>query len=99
MDWAAPPHFAAGGTVLVGLILAPEAERALRPDDRAHVDIEIHGHDPQGRSRAALAAAEGVLAEINELRAAAVELAPNGLHTEYPERPDQGAWSSTDSVP
>ncbi|XBB65934.1 hypothetical protein ABFU82_17670 [Nocardioides sp. WV_118_6] len=88
MDWAVPPHFADGGAVLCGLILAPEAERAVRPDDRAHIDIEIHGQDPQGRSEAALATTDALLKSIDELKAAAEDLAPGRWRLEYLERPD-----------
>lgn len=87
MDWAAPPHFADGGTVLVGLVLATEAERARRPDGRAHIDIEIHGHAPEDRVESALATADAVLQSIDALRTAAEDLAPSHWRADYLQRP------------
>jgi hypothetical protein len=83
IEWARLPQFDASGTVLIGLVKAPEAERGRRPDSRSQVDIEIHGRDPQARTGAALAACGTLLQAIDELRTAAEELAPPEWRREH----------------
>lgn len=72
----------------MGLVRAPDAERARRPDMRRDVDVEIHGTDPHARTSSSLASALSLLATISELRNDAEELAPAEWRGWYLDRPD-----------
>ena len=87
IGWDVPPHFDVTGTVAMGLLKAPPVERRRRPDDRAQVDVEIHGHEPMERVESSLAACASLLESVDELRADAERLAPVEWCREYLEKP------------
>lgn len=88
VEWDHPPWFDATGTVLMGLVKAPEAERRRRPGNRAQIDVEIHGHDPMGRVESSLAATASLLQSIDELRSSAEQLAPHEWRQQYLDQPE-----------
>lgn len=86
VEWDRLPQFDVTGTVLVGLLKTPEAERRRRPDNRAQIDVEIHGQDPAGRVESSLTASASMLQSIDELRSAAEQLAPDEWRQQYFDR-------------
>ena len=72
----------------MGRLKPPEAERRRRPDNLAHVEVEIHGHDPAGRAESSLAASASLLQSLDGLRSAAEQLALSEWREQYLDQPE-----------
>ena len=82
-----PPHFDATGTVLMGLVRAPEPERRRRRKHLANVEVEIHGRDPEERAESSLMACGVLFGSIDDLRATAEQLAPDDWRQHFLAQP------------
>lgn len=82
-EWAVTPYFDVTGKVLMGLINAPSAEAALRPNHLSQIDVEIHGRNPKDRADSALSTVATLLPALAELRSYAELHAPKDWQAHY----------------
>lgn len=93
LGWAQDPLFDVTGKVLMGLIRAPEPEARRRPDSRVHIDVEIHGRNSAQRLESTLDRVSALVESIDDLRAAAEQMAPAEWRSEHLARSDYaGLW-------